>query len=352
MKRSTAVILIAAMLIAGWFTGRQLANPRTNRAAPGASSGADTFSPPSSAGKSQAASKTPARDFTAVWTEALKKWKDRYGPGTLHRLCKESAGSDPYAALAGIRQLKEIEASRHIAGAAITLLDYLFELWVEQHGWDAAFAGAKTLEGEERERALRTLGKEAIMRVKEPQQRLQELLARPDPDTGRQLVASSLSFWGYRPGASPIDPTGWLDSLPDGTVKPADMAPMERAAAQARLVKDPRGAAEWLMARATPESSSEHLQHIVARWVEDAPNACGEWLRTRPPGPLTDPAYEKFAIRITREDPGSAWQWAQRLSDPKRRDIVSDQIMQQWRVLDPAAAGAAATRESAPDSGR
>ena len=69
-------------------------------------------------------------------------------------MCKESAGSDPYAALAGIRQLKEIEASRHIAGAAITLLDYLFELWVEQHGWDAAFAGAKTLEGEERELVL------------------------------------------------------------------------------------------------------------------------------------------------------------------------------------------------------
>ena len=120
------------------------------------------------------------------------------------------------------------------------------------------------------------------------------------------------------------------------------MAPMERAAAQARLVKDPHGAAEWLMARATPESSSEHLQHIVARWVEDAPNACGEWLRTRAPGPLTDPAYEQFAIRITREDPGSAWQWAQRLSDPKRRAIVSDQIMQQWRVLDPPAASSAA----------
>ena len=35
-----------------------------------------------------------------------------------------------------------------------------------------------------------------------------------------------------------------------------------------------------------------------------------------------------------------------RISNPKRRAMITDQIMQQWRVLDPAAASAAA-RESA-----
>jgi hypothetical protein len=61
------------------------------------------------------------------------------------------------------------------------------------------------------------------------------------------------------------------------------------------MVRNPRLAAAWLMARATPDNRSEHLRILVSEWAVSAPNACGEWLRDQPFGPDMDHAVETFS---------------------------------------------------------
>jgi hypothetical protein len=341
MKRIAPFLLIAVMLIGGWFTGQRLAQPDR----PPASQGETRGDMPHKSTRASSEKPTPAssRDFAGEWDAALaaEEWNSRKGPGVLYALMVEWMKSNPNEALAGVRRLAQIEASRRISGAALTLSDYLFEQWVEHHGWDSAYAAARKLEGEERARALMVLGKEAIMRADDPAERLRSLLAGADPAAAKEMAANALRFWAYRTDSPATAATDWVEALPPGTFDAAQSVTLDRAAAQARLHKDPPGAAEWLMSRATGETRAGHMDSIVAQWVQDAPNACGEWLREQPAGPHADDACQSFVIHIVREDPGSAWHWAQRLSDPQRREILSKSVMEKWRILDPTAAAAA-----------
>lgn len=337
MKRIVPLLLLAVMLIGGWFTGQRLAQP--NRPHAKQVETPNKFTGNSSDKRTASSS----RNFAGEWDAALEagEWNSRKGPGVLYALMVDWLKSDPRAALAGVQRLAQIEASKRIAGAAITLGDYLFEQWVAHHGWDSAYAAARTLEGEERRRALAVVGKEAIMRAENPAERLRSLLAGADPAAAKELAANALRFWAFRADAPATAATDWVESLPAGTTDSAQSMVLDRAAAQARLRKDPRGAAEWLMSRATDETRGGHLESIVTQWVQDAPNACGEWLRTQPAGPHADAAYQSFVLNILREDPGSAWQWAQRISDPQGREMLSRSVMEKWRMMDPDAAAAA-----------
>lgn len=180
------------------------------------------------------------------------------------------------------------------------------------------------------------------MRDDNPGESLRSLLAGADPAAAKKMAANALRFWAYRADAPATAATDWVESFPAGTFDAAQSVALDRAAAEARLKKDPRGAAEWLMARANDETREGHLDSIVTQWVQDAPNACGEWLREQPAGSHTDAACQSFAFRIVREDPGSAWHWAQRIADPVKREMISGGVMERWRILDPEAAAAAA----------
>src|SRR5688572_11890740 len=129
MKRAAPLLLIAVMLIGGWFTGRRFAQPDRVSAPQDETSG-ETQS--SSAEKTPASSFGNSRNFAEEWDTALaaEEWNSRKGPGVLYGLMVEWMKSDPNAALAGVRRLAKIEASKKIAGAALTLNDYLFEQWV------------------------------------------------------------------------------------------------------------------------------------------------------------------------------------------------------------------------------
>ena len=337
MKRFFPILLIALMLLGGWFTGQRLAQPDVPKDLENApeKSARDLSEKPGT----NSASKRP-RNFSGEWNDALatEEWNSRKGPGVLFPLMLEWLKDDPNAALAGVRRLAQIEASKGIAGAAIYLSDKLFEQWVKLHGWDSAFAAARSLEGDERQRALEVVGREAILLAKDPADQLRSLLAGNDPDTAREMISNSLRFWAYREDAPATAATDWVESLPPGSFDAAASVLLDRAAAQARLIKDPQGAATWLLSRATDETRSGHLESIVSVWVQEAPNACGEWLRQQPAGPQSNAAIETFALRITREDPASAWHWAQRISDPHRRDMISKNVMEKWRVMDPVGA--------------
>jgi hypothetical protein len=341
MKRIAPFLLIAVMLAGGWFTGRRLAQPDGSASPQSEARGkaTDKFTGVSSEKRTSASS----RNFAGEWDAALAtgEWNSRKGPGVLYVLMVEWLKNDPRAALAGVQRLAQIEASKRIAGAALTLSDYLFDQWVAHHGWESAWDAARALEGEERKRALAVVGKEAIMRSDNPAERLRSLLTGADPAAAKEMAVNCLRFWAYRADAPASAATDWVDSLPSGTFDAGGSVILDRAAAQARLHKDPRGAAEWLMSRATGETRAGHLESIVTQWVQDAPNACGKWLREQPAGPHADAAYQSFVIHILREDPDSAWHWAQRISDPQKRDILSQSVMEKWRIMDPAAADAA-----------
>ena len=344
MKRFFPILLIALMLVGGWFTGQRLAQPDVAQ-----NPNKDTSGPPEKSSRSSTGNPGTDsgakrhRNFAGEWNDALatEEWNSRKGPGVLFPLMLEWLKEDPNAALAGVRRLAQIEASKRIAGAAIEVGRNLFEHWVKIHGWDSAFAAARSLEGEERQRALEVVGKEAILLANDPADQLRSLLAGNDPATAREMISNSLRFWAYRADAPATAATDWVESLPPGSFDAAASVLLDRAAAQARLIKDPQGAATWLLSRANDETRSGHLESIVSVWVQEAPNACGEWLRRQPVGPQANAAFETFALRITREDPASAWHWAQRISDPHRRDMISQNVMEKWRVLDPAGAASA-----------
>jgi hypothetical protein len=145
-------------------------------------------------------------------------------------------------------------------------------------------------------------------------------------------------------GTDPADVASWMGALTPGILPPGQLSRIERAVAAAWRAKNPRKSADWLLSRATPESRSRHIASAVDEWVLTSPNACGEWLRSLPPGPDTDPAIETFARQIVREDPESALAWASRISDPALRDQLKKSILEKWRMSDPDAAAAFANQ--------
>jgi hypothetical protein len=342
MNRSTALLVLTVIAAGGWLAGKWLAESQAPAGTPALPD--RWHAQEESAVRSADLAARNSRDFRTEWAAAAAITDRQKRIGQLTQLGIDWAKVDPRPALKALMEAASAdkEPDRTRWNSAFM---YLFESWSGTHGWEAAFAAAKDIgDGNTRESVMRQLGHEALRDGQNPRGRLTELLAvAPDNDRAA-LLSGAVRLWGRSAGADPSEMIAWADALPRGSIPPHHLARVERDTASACMAKNPRLAADWLMARATPDNRSEHLRILVSEWAVSAPNACGEWLREQPFGPDMDHAVETFSRIIVRRDGESAVQWASRISDPARRSEVLRDLLEQWRLFDPAAAGESARR--------
>lgn len=138
-----------------------------------------------------------------------------------------------------------------------------------------------------------------------------------------------------------LDPDGWdrwAEAHPDMAAK-ADNQPVRPGLVFLRS-KDPRAAADQILAATPLEKQGETVDGLVHLWVETDLNAAGTWLNQRPEGPDKWEAMQTFALAAVKEDPAAALTWATSIPDPTQQARAQRRVLAQWADTDPAAAAA------------
>lgn len=169
-----------------------------------------------------------------------------------------------------------------------------------------------------------------------------DFLAGQPANAGRQwAVGNLLQRWVGQQGFAPA--AQWIEHQASGYTA-EDIAEFQRKIAFSGMYSAPDATIAWLMERSTPDRLADDLEAIVFGWSISEPGATGEWLASLDLGPDTDKAVARFARTIERDDPQSAYAWAQRITDPLERDHVSRSVLSAWNEIDPAAAAEAASQ--------
>lgn len=103
--------------------------------------------------------------------------------------------------------------------------------------------------------------------------------------------------------------------------------------------KDGPGTAQWVM-NSVPagEARSRALAETVNRWADKDPVAAGNFLSQLPVTTETDPARERYAFEVLRQDPEGALAWANTISAEEQRTKAVENLVRAWMRRDRAAA--------------
>ncbi len=158
---------------------------------------------------------------------------------------------------------------------------------------------------------------------------------------------------------------------PDGKSEPVSQraaAMASVAVAQART--DPRAAAEWVAASASPEDEPWVVRDVARIWAQSDPPGAVGWLETlgdsrgqreglsaayanwaarepmgasehlvaQPESPERDFAINGFTAALAHRDPESAVIWAEQITNPGLREAATLRAAQRFYAQDPAAA--------------
>jgi len=99
--------------------------------------------------------------------------------------------------------------------------------------------------------------------------------------------------------------------------------------------KDAPAAAAWASTLPENENKSQVLSQVVARWSRQNPNEAGTWLNQFPPSTATDDPRETFAMQVQKTDPEAAIAWAGTITDEKRRDRATRDVIKSGAEREP-----------------
>ncbi len=209
----------------------------------------------------------------------------------------------------------------------------VLKYWAQENLNDALSAWGSLTEGDQKN-AFSGISR-TFVSDPETRGRLFDYLKERPQGEGRQwAIGSLLQHWV---GAEGFDaPAEWI-STNSGDFSAEDTAEFERKIAFSQVGSDPGSTIAWLMDRSNPDRRSADLEALVFGWSISQPSATGEWLATLDLGRDTDKAVARFARTIERQDPESAYAWAQRITDRLTRDQVSHAVMRAWKEVDPNA---------------
>jgi len=109
----------------------------------------------------------------------------------------------------------------------------------------------------------------------------------------------------------------------------------------------PADAAQWAMT--LPERGSIQrgaVGDVTEQWMRIDSMAAGEWIHSLPAGRTRDGASERVVHMTAHTDPGSAFAWAQSISEDHRRFGLMHHTLTQWSNVDrPAAQQALSTAD-------
>ncbi|HTB63090.1 MAG TPA: hypothetical protein VK737_05835 [Opitutales bacterium] len=140
---------------------------------------------------------------------------------------------------------------------------------------------------------------------------------------------------------SPQDAATWADSL-NGDPQLKSTIGAQIASVWAN--NDPSAAATWAAAfdaKMNPELSGngapqgQMLATAIRAWTNYDLNPAGEFLNLLPASPAKDPAVAIFALRSSQEDPASAFQWVNSISDEQMREGMTVGVALEWMEQEP-----------------
>ena len=93
---------------------------------------------------------------------------------------------------------------------------------------------------------------------------------------------------------------------------------------------DPESAIDYFSA--LPEGKNQELgvKNIIGNWAKKDPLAAGTWLNEQPAGPRLDSALASYASTVSRDDAGSAMEWAVSISEEKLQQKTIRSVGQEW----------------------
>jgi hypothetical protein len=128
----------------------------------------------------------------------------------------------------------------------------------------------------------------------------------------------------------------WVRSLPSDEQKP-----LRDSAGSMMMMMRPAAGADLLLEGAEEKDKPGIYDRVVGQWAFQDSRAAGEWLMKQPQGPDLDGARRTYAMAVAQKDPAAAMDWAKSVQNDEQRALSVEQIFQQWRGKDAAAAEAA-----------
>ena len=214
----------------------------------------------------------------------------------------------------------------------ISSLFPIFHEWRKQD-LDAALAASAQIDGKGQRRQVISTLCEAAGDEANRDRVLVWARGLADDEERLAAIGDVAGIWAGK--ESPDVVLTWVDETDLST---PEIDAVERQIAEVRLRDDPVAAADWLMSRADETSHSEHLAHIVEQWAMRQPNAAGKWLAGQELDARADLAIYRFSHAVVRDDPESAYEWAQQIGDDKMRHSAIQNVMRYWERFDPVAA--------------
>jgi hypothetical protein len=95
----------------------------------------------------------------------------------------------------------------------------------------------------------------------------------------------------------------------------------------------PLGAASWV-SQLDEEDQTPQIQRVVSRWARHDTDAAEAWLTTFPPSPRLDDAASSLARSFSRKEPTKAVEWANTITDDKKRTDTIYNVARGWLQTD------------------
>lgn len=132
-----------------------------------------------------------------------------------------------------------------------------------------------------------------------------------DPEGRRQLVSSVSYSWSK---SQPAEAAEWAQNLDEKT----------RAGAMSRIVEnwareDPAAAGDYVANSLDGDLQTSITRQLASRWIKADVMEAGNWIGRLPNGEARDGAVFTLVNSIEREYPETALEWANTISDPKKR---------------------------------
>jgi hypothetical protein len=134
---------------------------------------------------------------------------------------------------------------------------------------------------------------------------------------------------------SPTQTAAWLEQLPEGKIWENAVEGLVRP----WIGSDVEQARDWALSQ-SPDRRDTAVEKFMEVWSHVQPQQAAEWLDTLDSGPLRDVAVTQFTRTIVPNDPLSALEYADTLSDPADAAILRENLLNAWKKQAPEEAQA------------
>jgi hypothetical protein len=161
----------------------------------------------------------------------------------------------------------------------------------------------------------------------------------PDGNLKNQAYANIANSWAQ---SNPQDASTWVASLTD----PQMQANLGGQVAAQWAATDPTAAATWAaqmdaqaaaaaQANGTAAPTSFMLANAMQTWASYDLDSTGDFLNQLPASPDKDGAVATFALYAAQDDPASAMNWVNTISDPGMQNRLAMITALEWQQSDP-----------------